>query len=194
MQRRDKRALIYFATGNRHKVEEVKYALKGYLLEVKQIDVKGSEIQAERVEEIAENSALRAANTSKLPVIVEDTGLFIDALNDFPGPYASYVHKTLGIEGILKLLKDVKNREATFRSAVAFSDSRNTASFVGESLGIITAEARGEQGFGFDPIFEPCDGAGKTFAEMELEEKCAISHRARAVRKFADWYLKSLDI
>ena len=191
---RGKRALIYFATGNLHKVEEVKYVLKDYPLEVRPIDVKGVEIQAESVEEIAENSALQAANTSKLPIIVEDTGLFISALNGFPGPYASYIHKTLSIEGTLKLLRGVKNRGAVFRSAVAFSDSKTTLSFTGESIGIITAEARGKQVFGFDPVFEPCDGPGKTFGEMGLEEKSAISHRARAVRKFADWYVKRISI
>ena len=136
---RDKHNLIYFATGNLHKVEEVKYVLKDYSLEVKPIDVKGVEIQAERVEEIAENSALRATSTSKHPIIVEDTGLFIAALNGFPGPYASYIHKTLGLEGTLKLLRGEKNREAVFRSAVAYSDSKTTLSFTGESIGIITA-------------------------------------------------------
>ncbi len=189
-----KRTIICFATGNAHKVEEVNNILRDYPLEVRPLDVKGVEIQADRVEEIAESSALRAAKASKHPIIVEDTGLFITALNGFPGPYASYAHKTLGMEGILKLLKDVENREAIFKSAVAFSDAQTTLSFTGESIGVITAEARGSGGFGFDPIFEPCDGAGKTFGETDLEEKAAISHRARAVRKFADWYVKHLDI
>ncbi len=190
----DRRAKIYLATGNKHKVEEVSCVLKDYSIDVEAVNIKGIEIQADNVDKIAESSALRAAASSKLPIIVEDTGFFIDALNGFPGPYASYVHDTIGVAGALKLLEGVKSREATFRSAVAFSDSKETLSFIGESRGTIALRARGEQGFGFDSIFEPLDGTGKTFAETDLDEKCAISHRARAIRKFADWYIKRLNL
>lgn len=190
-----KRVIINFATGNTHKVEEVKYALKDYPLEVKPLNIKGVEIQAETVEEIAKSSALQASRTNRIPVIVEDTGLFIESLMGFPGPYAAYVHETIGVEGVLKLLEGVADRKATFRSAVAFCDlTEDVVCFVGESLGEISAEARGDRGFGFDPVFEPHNGAGKTFAEMSLVEKSSISHRSRAVRKFAEWYVKRLNI
>ncbi len=183
--------IVNFATGNAHKVEEVKYALKDYSLDVKALNIKGVEIQAETVEEIAKSSALKASRHNKIPLIVEDTGLFIYALKDFPGAYAAYVYKTIGIDGILRLLKDVTDRKAMFRSAVAFCNpAGDVLCFVGESLGVISFTAKGDQGFGFDPIFEPYDGAGKTLAEMSLERKNLISHRACAVRKFAAWYVK----
>jgi len=188
-----RRTVIFFATANKHKIEEVQYALKDYPLDFKHLDIKGFEIQSESVVTIAKNSALRAAVDHKISVIVEDTGLFIDALHGFPGPYAAYVYDTLGTRGVLTLLGD-DNRNATFRSAVAFCDpSGSTACFVGECFGRISTDARGSYGFGYDPIFEPYDGVGKTFAEMRLEEKSTISHRSQAMRKFADWYIARLS-
>ena len=190
-----KRATIFFATGNADKVEEAKYALNNYLLEVNQLDTKKWEIQANTVEEIAKYSAIQAVKDSKVPLIVEDTGLFIDSLNGFPGPYASHIYTTIGIGGLLKLLEGRENRRATFRSAVAFCDlTENIVCFTGQCIGTISFEVRGNQGFGFDPIFRPDYGDGRTFAEMNLEEKNAISHRSKALRKFADWYVQRVKI
>jgi XTP/dITP diphosphohydrolase len=87
-------------------------------------------------------------------------------------------------------MKDVPNREAFFRSAVAFaSPSHRVVSFVGEVQGRITSAPRGNTGFGYDPIFEPYEGEGRTFGEMNLSQKNQLSHRASAVKKFADWYI-----
>lgn len=187
--------ILFFATNNAHKIEEVKYALTSYPLKVDQLNSKKLEIQAETVEEIAKYSALQAAKDCRVPLIVEDTGLLIDALNGFPGPYAAYIYATIGVRGILKLLESTSDRQAAFRSAVAFCDlTENVFCFTGESIGTISYEARGNYGFGFDPIFRPSDGDGRTFAEMKLEEKNTISHRCRALRKFADWYVKRINI
>ena len=89
------------------------------------IRVKAMEIQDENLENIAKASAIDAAKKCGLPVIVEDAGLFIEALNGFPGPYSSYVNKTIGVGGILKLMNNVKDRSAYFLSAVAFYDPDN---------------------------------------------------------------------
>lgn len=186
---------IFFASSNPHKVEEIKQSLIDYPLYLTHLNIKDLEIQAEKVEEIARDSALRASRKYKIPIIVEDTGLFIDALNGFPGPYASYVYNTLNTKGILKLLDGVFNRKATFRSAVAFCDLyEKTTCFMGECFGNISIKQRGEYGFGFDPIFEPNNGFDKTFAEMKLKEKITISHRSQAVKKFAEWYIKNHSV
>jgi XTP/dITP diphosphohydrolase len=129
-----------------------------------------------------------------LPVIVEDAGLFVDALNGFPGPYAAYVYKTIGNKGLLKLMQNVEKRRAQFWSAIAYCDSEAKAPLVfeGEAEGEITVNERvgnDKSGFGFDPIFQP-DGSAKAFAEMTLKEKNGFSHRAKTVRKFAEWYKK----
>jgi len=181
---------LLFATGNPHKVEEVKLILRYYPIEIKRTDVKGREIQAETVEEIAEASALQTFKKIGKPIFAEDTGLFIEALNGFPGPFAAYVYRTIGIAGVLKLLKGVADRRAEFRGAVAFcAPEVKPICFLGTALGRISREERGIHGFGFDPIFEPDGGGDKTFAEMTIDEKNAYSHRACAVRKFMEWYI-----
>jgi XTP/dITP diphosphohydrolase len=182
---------LIFATGNPHKVEEVKFVLKDYPVEIEHVNIKGEEIQAENVGEIAKASALRAFEKILKPVFVEDTGLFIEALNGFPGPFAAYIHRTIGVAGVLKLLKGVANRRAEFRSAVAFSTKEvKSVCFIGTVLGRISRGERGSHGFGFDSIFEPDGGGGKTFGEMTIDEKNSYSHRACALRKFVEWYLK----
>jgi XTP/dITP diphosphohydrolase len=183
------RRLIFFATGNIHKFNEARRILREYNIAVAMIKVKTLEVQSDDIEEIARLSAIDAARKTNLPVIVEDAGLFIDALNGFPGPYSSYVYRTIGKEGIIKLLEGVSNREAYFRSVVAFCDPKgNAICFDGIVKGKITMEPRGSSGFGFDPIFEPAEKPGETFGEMSIENKNRFSHRAKALRKFAEWY------
>jgi len=125
----------------------------------------------------------------KSPMIVEDAGLFINTLNGFPGPYSSYVYRTLGIDGTIKLINDKDDKKAEFRSIVAFGDSSIIKTFQGVVRGMISIQPRGRSGFGFDPIFVP-KGSEKTFAEMSLEDKNRYSHRAIALKKFARWYVK----
>ncbi len=160
------------------------------------IRVKAMEIQDENLENIAKASAIDAAKKCGLPVIVEDAGLFIEALNGFPGPYSSYVNKTIGVGGILKLMKNVKDRSAYFLSAVAFynPDNGELKVFNGRVEGQIAEEAKGRSGFGFDPIFIPIGGDGRTFAEMGTEEKNRFSHRAMALRRFAEWYKRGAEV
>jgi XTP/dITP diphosphohydrolase len=185
-----RKQVVYFATGNRGKFMEVAEILRDYPLTVERLDAKGREIQSDSVEEIAEDSANNVASRTNLPVFVEDTGLFIRHLHGFPGPYAAYVHRTIGLEGILAIMESAPTREAYFRSAVAFaSPGYRTMVFVGEASGKIATSIRGSGGFGYDPIFEPDGGDGRTFGEMTVLEKNRLSHRAMAVRKFAEWYV-----
>ena len=184
-----KNKTIFFATGNENKFAEVEDILRDYPLIVEKIDAKGKEIQSDSIEEIARESVTNAAATIRSQVFVEDTGLYIQSLNSFPGPYAAYVNNTIGLEGILILMKGVNDREAEFRSAVAFSaPGTATTSFTGELKGKIAGFPRGSGGFGYDSIFEPYEGNGRTLGEMSISEKSMISHRAIAVRKFAKWY------
>lgn len=151
------------------------------------------EIQANDLEEIARASAEEALSRFGDEVIVEDAGLHIDALNGFPGPYSSYIYKTIGLPGVLRLMEGESTRAASFISALAYaSASRRTMVFLGVCRGRIAHEPRGSRGFGFDPIFIPEEGDGRTFAEMSIEEKNRISHRSRSVRGFVSWYLSGL--
>lgn len=178
---------IYFITDNRGKVSEARAILGKLGIEVRQLSLKKLEIQDEDVSTIVLYSIKDLMKKHKGPLMVEDTELHVRALSGFPGPYSSYVYRTIGVEGILKLLEGVKDRKAYFRSAVAYyDDSTGIQVFTGTVYGVISEEPRGDRGFGFDPIFIPA-GRKKTFAEMELDEKSEISHRGRALRKLAYW-------
>jgi len=181
--------VAFFVTSNVHKFMEACPVLTEYGIATALLRFKTLEIQDESIENIAKTSASEASRKCNLPVLVEDAGLFIEALNGFPGPYSHYVYQTIGTRGILKLMRDVDQREARFRSVVAFCDTDGSLkTFHGEAAGKIAEEERGSFGFGFDPVFEPTEAPGKTFAEMTLMEKGKYSHRAKALRKFAEWY------
>ncbi|MEM2465729.1 MAG: XTP/dITP diphosphatase [Candidatus Bathyarchaeia archaeon] len=188
--------VVFFATSNINKFNEARRILSRYKVAVGMIKVKTLEIQSESLEEIAKTSAIHAFKQCCLPLIVEDAGLFVEALNGFPGPYSSYVYKTVGNEGLLKLMEKAANRRAKFQSVVAFfsEELESPICFKGEVVGEITKEMRREShyGFGFDPIFKPANSL-KTFAEMSIAEKNKYSHRAKAFRKFAKWY-RSLKV
>jgi len=183
--------IIFFATNNFHKFNEARRVLAQHKIAVGMLRVKALEIQSDSLSDIAQSSAIDAFERCHLPIIVEDAGLFVDVLNGFPGPYAAYVYKTVGNVGLLKLMGKVAYRKAVFKSAIAYYDGHGApVCFEGEAAGKITNEERmgnGKSGFGFDPIFQP-SGSAKTFAEMAIEEKNGFSHRANAVRKFAEWY------
>jgi XTP/dITP diphosphohydrolase len=185
--------VVFFATGNINKFNEARSILGQYGIAVGMLRLKGDEIQSDSLKEIAETSVKNAYKRCRLPIFVEDAGLFNEALSGFPGPYAAYVYKTIHNSGILKLMEGSKERGAKFQSVIAYCDDQTICEpdcFDGEVKGEITLAERkdqGKSGFGFDPIFQP-SGSTKTFAEMTITEKNGYSHRAMAIRKFAEWY------
>jgi XTP/dITP diphosphohydrolase len=186
--------VIFFATNNVNKFNEARKVLAEYNIAVGMLRVKSLEIQSESLDEIASTSAKDAFRKCNLPIIVEDAGLFINALKSFPGPYAAYVYKTIGNAGLLRTMKDVKERKAKFESTIAYCSANLELPicFMGEVVGEITLKEHRKHldvGFGFDPIFRPID-SDRTFAEMSIAEKNKHSHRAMALRKFAEWYKK----
>ncbi|UTF55043.1 RdgB/HAM1 family non-canonical purine NTP pyrophosphatase [Natronosalvus rutilus] len=191
---------LYFATGNAGKLEEAREYLDGQAA-LEQVEYDYTEIQSDDLGEIAATGARETydamtaeeandgsdVNGSDVDgVLVDDTGLFVDALGGFPGPYSAYVETTVGVERVWRLLEaeDESNRRAHFRTVMAYADAEGVETFEGSVAGTIVAP-RGEAGFGYDPIFEY---NGQTFAEMTAAEKNAISHRGRALAAFTDWY------
>lgn len=172
---------IYLITSNRGKVSEFQRLAEG-LFTLRWIDRTKPEIQSNYLEDIVRFGCMSLFTEIRKPLLVEDAGLFIEALNGFPGPYTSYVRKTLGIEGVLKLMHGVEDRKAKFVSAQCYVDDMRLILKTGEVVGRISLEARGERGFGFDPIFIPL-GYELTFGELGEEIKNKISHRGKA---FAD--------
>jgi XTP/dITP diphosphohydrolase len=183
---------LYCITGNLEKAGEIKDVLSKYGVEVVHVDLKLVEIQSDSLEEIAKSSAIEAYEMLKKPLIVEDSGLFVESLGGFPGPFSSYVFKTLGNRGLLKLMKGLKNRKATFKSIIAYCEKgENPTIFTGKALGEIALKERGHH-WGFDPIFIPAEGDGRTYAEMGMLEKNKISHRRKALDQLARHLLGKL--
>ena len=174
---------LFFASSNIHKFQEAKKILEGFKINLGFFKCDLQEIQSNSLLDIAQNKAEQAFKKCKKPVIVEDDGIFIDSLNGFPGPYSSYVFKTIGNNGILKLVK--QNRKAKFVSVISFHDKKNYHSFESRLNGLISKKITGI-GWGYDPIFIPAK-LQKTFAQLENKNK--ISHRFKSLKKFSNWYL-----
>ncbi|ASJ13461.1 XTP/dITP diphosphatase [Thermococcus thioreducens] len=181
---------LAFITSNPGKVEEAKKYFEPLGVEVYQLRMEYPEIQADSLEEVALFGLEWLARKIDGPFFLDDSGLFIDALGGFPGVYSAYVYRTLGIGGILKLMDGLEDRNAHFRSVIAYWDGEAHI-FTGRVDGEITTSPRGSGGFGFDPIFRP-RGFNITFAEMTTEQKNVISHRGRALKAFADWLKENL--
>lgn len=182
--------VAFLVTSNIHKFHEARRVLSEYKIATAMLKKVGAaEIQDDDIKNVAKASAIDAVKKCNLSILVEDAGLFVEALNGFPGPYSSYVYRTVGNDGVLKLMEKVANRNAYFKSVVAFLSPRMDVPlcFSGVVKGKIVKEKRGSQGFGFDPVFSPFTSS-KTFAEMTVEKKNTYSHRALAFRKFAEWY------
>lgn len=172
-------------TSNAHKAQEVA-AFFGDAFTIKHVTLEIPELRSDDVREIAREKARYAYDHLRVPLIVDDTAFTIDALNGFPGPYAAYVLASIGNTGILRLMEGLKNRDARFTTAIAFADKTGIEVFTGTIEGKIIPAPRGSGGFGYDPIFEV---DGQTLAEIPLEKKSAISHRARALAAFRDWFV-----
>ncbi len=179
---------IVFLTKNDNKIKEANEALQNYeiRLTVAPENVQKLEIQDDYVENIALYAAKAAYKKLKRAFVVEDDGLFIRALKNFPGPYTAFALKSIGIAGILKLMENVDTREAYFQSAVALQISGRFFLFTKKVNGAISLTPRGNYGFGFDPIFIPM-GYNITYAEMDIKEKSDVSHRAGAFREMASF-------
>ena len=191
---------IVFATNNLHKLEEIRTAVsdayKINSLAEKDIDIEIPETQ-DTLEGNAVEKALFIYQHYGLSCFADDTGLEVEALDGKPGVYsARYAGPACSFDdNINKLLLEMShcsNRKACFRTVIAFVDKGEIHTFEGKVNGQIITERRGDKGFGYDPVFLP-DGFKLTFAEMPLEEKNQISHRALAVRKFIQ-FLSSKDI
>ena len=176
---------IIFVTGNKGKFGEVKEILAAKDIEVIQNSNGYPELQENELEPIAAYGAKWVAEKLGMPVMVDDSGLFIKALNGFPGPYSAFVEENLGNKRVLKLMEDEEDRTATFKSVIGYcKPGKEPEVFTGTVDGKISFEERGTGGFGYDPIF---DYNGKTFGELGNEEKNKLSHRRRALDKFLEW-------
>ncbi len=181
---------ITMLSSNKNKVREIGLMAREYGLAIRWVRYSKLEIQDDDPGVIARVAALDAYSRLGIPLIVEDTGFFVSALKGFPGAYAAQAEGSIGWKGVLKLLKGMKNRRAYFKTSVCYACKTGSKSFEGIARGLIPERGRGNDGFGFDPIFMP-EGFSKTYAELGREEKSRISHRAIAFRKFAEYFVRT---
>jgi len=180
---------ILFATSNKGKLLEAEKFLSPLGFKVTQLEISYPELQASSLEEVASFGLewILKEKGIKEAIMLEDAGLFIHALNDFPGVFSADVFKSIGLEGILRLMEDEEDRSAHFESCIAYwKEGSQPMIFKGRADGEITHEIKGEHGFGFDPIFIP-EGENKTFAEMPTEEKNRFSHRGKSLKKLVKY-------
>ena len=189
---------LVFATGNLNKATEVRSMLPEgtELLTLKDLDLK--EDIPETAPNLEGNAVLKAnyiVDRFGIDCFADDTGLEVYSLNNEPGVFsARYAGEQKNSEDNMKLLlsklNENEDRSARFRTVIALHINGEMHTFEGIVEGKIIQEKRGDEGFGYDPIFVP-DGYKETFAEMSMEEKNKISHRARAFSKMFD-YLNGL--
>jgi len=177
---------VVFVTGNEHKRREVREIL-GVELEAADLDI--PEVQGIDPAEVAAAKALAAREALGFPeayVLAEDSGVMVEAWNGFPGALTKWLLGSVGVEGLLGMLSGFEDRSArAVCVAAVVAPDGSVETFRGEVPGEISPEARGEGGFGYDPVFVP-EWSARTYAELG-EEKNKDSHRARAFRAMRGW-------
>ncbi len=181
---------LCFATNNQHKLEEVRHLLKNKFNIVSLQEI-GCLDELPETQNTLEGNSLQKAdfvfNKYHISCFADDTGLEVDALDGAPGVYsARYAGERRdsndNIKLLLKNLEGKTNRNAQFRTVITLKGLDDVHTFEGIVKGKIRKENSGTKGFGYDPIFEP-EGYAITFAEMSMEEKNQLSHRAIAMQK-----------
>jgi XTP/dITP diphosphohydrolase len=192
---------LCFATNNSHKLEEVRHAIKHFQI-VSLDEINCFEELPETRDTLEGNSLQKAEyvfDRYKVPCFADDTGLEVEALNNAPGVYsARYAGPQRNADDnmnlLLKNLQGKTNLNARFRTVISLVGLQSSPVLLeGIVSGVIVLERRGTSGFGYDPIFLP-EGYAKTFAEMSMDEKNELSHRARAVKKLEAYLANTASI
>jgi len=191
---------LVIATNNAHKLEEITAVVGDKFEIVSLADIDCHEDIPETADTLEGNALLKARFVHErygLDVFADDTGLEVDALGGQPGVHtARYAYpdrndNEANVDKLLRELQDATNRKAHFRTVIALIIGGEEYLFEGRVDGHITETRRGTEGFGYDPVFSPED-TGKTFAELGVEVKNRLSHRARAAQKLCA-FLEQLD-
>jgi XTP/dITP diphosphohydrolase len=195
---------LYFVSSNDEKYREIRGALADCGLELERVALDLPEIQSLNPAEVAaykarkafehlgngttQVEAVPAATVHTEAVLVEDTGLAVNAWNGFPGALIKWVLGSIGEAGLCRQLDAWTDRSATATVVLCLFDGHDLRTFTGQSTGAITPEPRGTFGFGWDSIFQP-DGYPATYGEMRREDKMKISMRGRALTALKDYLL-----
>ena len=187
---------IIFASNNINKVVEIRKILEGKY-EILTLKEAGLEIDIPEPHHTMELNALEKSMTiyklKGITCFAEDSGLEVDALNGEPGVLSARYAGTHGddaknIKMLLHKMQGIENRNARFRTVISLIENGQNKFFEGICEGTVAYQQKGENGFGYDPIFIPL-GLDKTFAECTSEEKNAVSHRKKAINKMIEYML-----
>lgn len=183
------RRTITFVTGNPGKLREV-VRIVGDSLPMTSHDVDLPELQGDPAD-ISKEKCRLAADAIKGPVMVEDTSLCFNALGGMPGPYIKWFLDSCGHDGLNRMLAGFEDKSAYAQCifSLSWGPGEEPVTFVGRTPGKIVP-ARGPNAFGWDPVFEPDEGGGQTYAEMDKDAKDALSHRSRALAKLKEYLLE----
>lgn len=171
-------------THNPGKVKEYQAEFAEFNVEMGHVNREYDEVQTAYLEEVVDKGMKQLYKEGLRDFMVDDSGIFINALGGFPGVYSAYGQKTLGNKGILKLMEGVEDRSAMFKCCIGCMIGEERIVVTGVCPGFILHEEKGNGGFGYDPIFSP-DGE-LSFAEIPLDQKNSISHRGIATRMLID--------
>lgn len=183
---------LFLATANKHKVEEISAVLSVYGIKVFGKRVDFFEPDFPSLKQVAEEKARQAFEKIQKPLIVEDTGVYFEAYDNFPGGLAKRVFQSIGFEGLLALIRAGKTRKAFFRTVICHThDGKKFHSFEGELSGTLLDKVvePEKNRLPYEKIFIPL-GHQKALAELSKEEKNKISHRAVAAKKLGEWVKK----
>lgn len=180
--------VFYFVTGNKNKYEEAKSILQG-IKKVEQLELDLPEIQEIDAKKIIKAKLLEAIAHTKGEFMVEDTSLYLDCMNGLPGPLIKWFLQAIGNEGIYKIASKLGNK-AEAKAIIGYAKSHEEIYFFEGTVKGKIVKPRGENAFGWDPIFQP-DKKTKTFAEMSKDEKNKISHRRKAFDKLKEFLKKA---
>ncbi len=172
--------MLRFVTGNRNKLEEARSVIP----DLEQLDLDLPEIQEVDPQAVIEAKLQAALAQHQAGIVVEDTSLFVDSLKGLPGPLIKWFEKTVGYDGLARMAAASGDAAAEARVTLGYADESGNISYFSGSIRGTIVPSRGE-GFGWDVIFQP-EGETRTFAEMPIEEKNAMSMRKIAFEKLKE--------
>lgn len=188
---------VNFITGNEGKVHSMRRYTDGYGIDIVQTPLDLTEPQCNTIQEVSASKARQAFRIlSPQPVMVEDSGFFVDALNGFPGPYTKYAVETIGIRGMLDLMRDIEDRRCRFVSVLTYQDGNGPHSFTDDKMRYTMAETPDEsprQSKNWSELWriiipEGADKPLSAFTEADWKQRAEARKEFSAFSQFARWY------
>jgi XTP/dITP diphosphohydrolase len=180
---------INLITHNPNKVREFKLILEPEI-KVNHIDFEYPELRSDEPTEVVKIAAKSLCEKLNKPIVVEDSGFFIEKLNDFPGTCTAYIHKRIGNQGIIKLMKGIKNRKCFYKSAIGYCEpGKEPIGFLGIEEGKVALKILGNKGWGQDPIFIPKKST-KTYGQIRKEGDVNL-FRKNSLLKLKKWLIEN---